>query len=117
MKAIIQIELTTSAELQEKADCVAMLLLHQLDISGRRYFEIAPGTYPVIDIATDFDGQTPEIIAKSRSLRDQLPADTARTIVAPRILLHRRTAHIPEGAEDAQSPIFGFITNPQRLHS
>jgi hypothetical protein len=63
MKAAIWIEFEDERELQEKADCVALLLLHQLEPSGRRYFEIAPGKHPIVDIATDLEGQNPDIVA------------------------------------------------------
>jgi hypothetical protein len=63
MRAIIQLEFEDERELREKTERVALLLLSQLDTSGRRHCEIEPGEHPIVDIATDLDGQNPAIVA------------------------------------------------------
>jgi hypothetical protein len=55
MKAVIEIKFENEHDLQEKVDCVAILLAQQLEFRSHRYFEIAPGKYPIIDIATDLE--------------------------------------------------------------
>ncbi len=64
MKAVIEIEFGDGRDLQEKVDCVAILLLQQLDFPSRRYFKIEPGNYPIVDVATTLQGKNP------RSSRD-----------------------------------------------
>jgi hypothetical protein len=63
MKAMIEIEFENEQDLQEKVDCVGILLAQQLEFRSHRYFEIAPGKHPIIDIATDLEGQEPVVVA------------------------------------------------------
>jgi hypothetical protein len=63
MKALIEIEFTDERDLAEKSDCVSILLAQQLEFPSSRYFEIVPGKYPIVDVATDLEGQEPELVA------------------------------------------------------
>jgi hypothetical protein len=63
MKAVIEIEFSDERDLAEKTDCVAILLAQQAEFPSSRYFEIVPGKYPIVDIATDLEGQEAELVA------------------------------------------------------
>ncbi len=64
MKAVIEIEFGDGRDLQEKVDCVAILLAQQLDFPSRRYFKIEPGKYPIVDVATDLEGEELQVVAQ-----------------------------------------------------